>query len=266
MIKIIHQTNKTSSIPLELQHYVESVKKYHKDWNYMLWNDKDNDKLIKEEYSFIWDNYQSCIGIQKADIARYCILHKFGGLYVDTDMLFYTNIEPILDGKTGIILAPSIPTLPFIKNTATNYIIYSGIKENDFWIILLKEINERLTSCKGWIYKLSILNALVIPYTTGKVVLTKYLNDDLYTVFDSSLICDKHSPLYIVNSEKVCCVHEGGSTRSGGKKWGNNIENYFTSFEFKMRHIFNIRQNSYQVPLFSILATVSMLYFLILML
>jgi len=51
-----------------------------------------------------------------------------------------------------------------------------------------------------------------------------------------------------------------------GKNGGNNIENYFTSFEFKMRHIFNIRQNSYQVPLFSILATVSMLYFLILML
>jgi len=262
MIQIIHQTTKNGLIPNELNHYIESIKKYQSNWNYILWSDDDNAKLIEKEYNFIWKNYQKIKGIQKADISRYCILHKFGGLYVDTDIIFYKNIDPLLNNKDGIILAPSIPTLPYFKNTVTNYIIYSGQKGNPFWLVLLYEINKRLEICDNWLYNLSILNPIIVPYTTGRVVLTNFMNDNYFTVFDNTLVYNKFSPLCDVDSNTVYCAHEGGTTRNGGKKWGNCIERYFLLYEFKMRKLLRIKQNSYQVPLCSIVSALFVIYFM----
>ena len=263
MIKIIHQISKNGLISPELIHYVDSVKKHHSDWEYILWSD-DNDKLIKEEYYFIWDNYKKVKGIQKADIARYCILHKYGGLYIDTDMLFYKNIEPLIYNKTDIILAPSIPTLPGFTNTVTNYIIYCGKKNNPFWIILLKEINERLKICDNWWYNLSILNPIIIPYSTGRVVLSKFINKNYFTSFDCNLVVDKFSPYNNFNTYGVYCVHEGGTVRNNGKSWGNCLEYYFVKNEFKIRRLLNIKQDICQVPLFTILLIIVLVCFLLL--
>jgi hypothetical protein len=58
-------------------------KKYN--WEYRLWRDSDikNFKL-KNEVSF----KDATSWQQKADIARYEIVHKFGGLYLDVDMIW----------------------------------------------------------------------------------------------------------------------------------------------------------------------------------
>jgi len=260
MIKIIHQTTSNGLIPINLIEYVSSLTFYHPTWKYMLWDDDMSLRFIQSEYNFIFKNYIKSKGIQKADILRYCVLHKFGGLYVDTDVFFYKNIETIIHDEKGIILAPSIPTLPYFKNTATNYIIYCGEKNNNFWIILLHEINRRLSIYDNWIYKISILNSIIIPYTTGRVVLTKFIDDNYFTIFNSNLIINKFSPLYKFNTDYVYCVHIGGTARIEGKQWGNKIEYYFMLCEFKMREILHIKQNSYQTPLCSIIICLIILY------
>lgn len=35
----------------------------------------------------------------KADLLRYELLYRFGGIYIDTDVLFFKNIEPLLNGS-----------------------------------------------------------------------------------------------------------------------------------------------------------------------
>ena len=92
--KIIHQIwIGDSEIPKQCLQYIDSWKKHHSDWEYRLWTDENMIKLQNQEL------YDSTTNIrQKADIARYELLYRFGGVYVDIDMECFKNIEPLLDG------------------------------------------------------------------------------------------------------------------------------------------------------------------------
>lgn len=63
------------------------------NFEHILWSDKkDIDKLVKEDYPQYFDLYQSFDRhILKIDFARFCILHKYGGIYADMDMYCYKN-------------------------------------------------------------------------------------------------------------------------------------------------------------------------------
>ena len=67
----------------------ETFKKFCKKngYKYKLWNKKMCDDLIKKYSSFkgLYDNVRYTI--MKVDIIRFIILHKYGGLYVDLDIM-----------------------------------------------------------------------------------------------------------------------------------------------------------------------------------
>lgn len=80
--KIIHQIWIGSPLPDKYIPLIESWRRYHPDWTVLLWNDADIEALNlvnKDQY-----NTSTNYG-QKADIARYEILYRFGGVYVDID-------------------------------------------------------------------------------------------------------------------------------------------------------------------------------------
>jgi mannosyltransferase OCH1-like enzyme len=105
----------------------QSWRKYHPDWTYILWTDKEiaefglvNKKLFDSARN--WG--------QKSDIARYEILCRMGGLYIDTDfeclksfdilhdsLDFYTCCIPAKDGGVEIInaLIAACPGHPILK-------------------------------------------------------------------------------------------------------------------------------------------------------
>ena len=64
------------------QFAVNSNARYH------LWDADEVDTLVKNHYGFIWDSYQKCrYPVMRADIARVCILHRYGGMYSDLDVI-----------------------------------------------------------------------------------------------------------------------------------------------------------------------------------
>jgi inositol phosphorylceramide mannosyltransferase catalytic subunit len=80
--KIIHQIWLGSELPEQYKEFQQSWLVHHPDWEYKLWTDADvssfsfkNKELFDEARNFG----------QKADIWRYEILEKFGGVYIDTD-------------------------------------------------------------------------------------------------------------------------------------------------------------------------------------
>jgi inositol phosphorylceramide mannosyltransferase catalytic subunit len=80
--KKIHQIWLGSAFPNKYKKFQESWKQINPDFEYYLWTD-DNVRdlgLYNIESYLATDNY----GV-KSDLARYEILHKFGGIYVDTD-------------------------------------------------------------------------------------------------------------------------------------------------------------------------------------
>ena len=53
------------------------------EWKYVLWSKDAVDWLILTEYPHLWATYKSYPRwVQRADMARYAILHKYGGIYL----------------------------------------------------------------------------------------------------------------------------------------------------------------------------------------
>jgi len=80
-------------VPFKYIRLIATWKKYHPDWNFKIWNDKDAmafDMINKVAYDGV-DN----LGV-KSDIFRYEILYRYGGLYVDTDFECLKSFDDLL--------------------------------------------------------------------------------------------------------------------------------------------------------------------------
>lgn len=131
--KIIHQTWKTSEIPEKWKYSVNSCKKKYKDYQYILWTDEMMENFVKKEYPDFYDVYISYKeNIQRCDTFRYLVLYKYGGVYIDMDIICKKNFDTLL--RYDLVLAKS-PNLinsffmtsknnPFIKFCIDNLPIY----------------------------------------------------------------------------------------------------------------------------------------------
>jgi mannosyltransferase OCH1-like enzyme len=104
--KIIHQIWVGPKTPPSIfKESQESIKRYHPDWEYRLWTDADlaDFKLENQKFYDESKNYG-----EKADILRYEVLHRYGGVYLDVDFVcvkpfdilnhsyeFYTSLLPL---------------------------------------------------------------------------------------------------------------------------------------------------------------------------
>ena len=140
--KHIHQTWKTSQLPSKWQAYQQHCQRINPGYNYTLWTDQDIDTLIHTHYPWLEPLYKSyTYSISRADVARYVILHHFGGIYIDIDIDCYTPFDTFINESSGIetmVLAVN----PF---GLTNYFMVSK-KRSDFLHFML----EGLADAKGW--------------------------------------------------------------------------------------------------------------------
>ena len=81
--KIIHQIWLGGPLPEKYKEIQNSWKKFHPDWEYRLWTDEDA-KVFPMKNRELFESATN-FG-EKADIFRYEILYRHGGLYADTDV------------------------------------------------------------------------------------------------------------------------------------------------------------------------------------
>ena len=92
----------------EPEHFYKNVDIWHKlmpSWEIHVWLNKDiNTTEFPEEIVNLLNTVTS--GIQKADIMKYFILEKYGGLYVDAGMIPNISLEPLITnfGSTELIV------------------------------------------------------------------------------------------------------------------------------------------------------------------
>ena len=80
--KIIHHIWLGSPLPEKYIYFINSWKKHHPDWQYILWTDKEVEALNLVNKA----RYKATKNMgERGDIAGYEIIYRFGGLYVDTD-------------------------------------------------------------------------------------------------------------------------------------------------------------------------------------
>ncbi len=154
--KTIHQIWLGSPLPEKCREYQQTWLKHHPDWEYILWTEKEIKEfgLQNKEMYDASKNYA-----QKADIARYEILYRLGGLYVDTDFVClypFDVFHHCFDFYTGIGYSRKFET-------------YNGLIGSAPGNSILKECIETLNIYHKY-HKDPLSNIL---YTTGPIHLAR---------------------------------------------------------------------------------------------
>lgn len=81
--------------------YEESWKQHHPNFQFIFWNSQKLQELFEEEelkeFKKFWESLPH--HIEKCDYARYALLYKYGGTYVDLDFKCLKSFTPLLKGK-----------------------------------------------------------------------------------------------------------------------------------------------------------------------
>jgi len=97
--RIIHQTWKSADLPRDFRHWQKSWRDLHPDFEYRFWTNEDLEDLVETHFPdwrrLFWAYKEN---ICRVDLARYLILKRHGGLYVDMDFECLRPHHKLLDG------------------------------------------------------------------------------------------------------------------------------------------------------------------------
>ncbi len=84
--KIIWQTMKTNEVPIFMKNYADSWIDLNPEYEYRFCDDDDIVDFLKADFPEYLDGYNKLkYGASKADLWRYLIMYKYGGVYADID-------------------------------------------------------------------------------------------------------------------------------------------------------------------------------------
>lgn len=102
--KIIHQTWKTHVLPEQFERWRDSWLARHPTWEYRFYDDASCEAMVRSCGQPFVDTYQSLrTAIQRADLFRYLVVHREGGLYADMDMVCYRPVDELLEGTPCVL-------------------------------------------------------------------------------------------------------------------------------------------------------------------
>jgi hypothetical protein len=82
------------STPLPEHHrrWIDGWLELHPGWDHVVWTDQNRPTFVNET-----EFEQSKSFSAKSNVARYELVHRYGGVYIDTDIECLRSIEPLLD-------------------------------------------------------------------------------------------------------------------------------------------------------------------------
>jgi len=203
--KIIHQLwIGEKPAPLKA---MNSIRDMNDDFEYMFWDENkiDKDLTIHPRYQRKIDQHSAIWG--KADMYRYLILEKYGGIFIDADMVSIEPLDNILlnkaffcwenEGARPDLCATSLQGYP------PNHIIpQTAIK----WI-MDNNVNIEETKIDSWI--------LVGPGLLTKTYHTLISDKSVVNILPSYVgLPDHHTGTKYKGHGKVYMSHEWGSTKN----------------------------------------------------
>lgn len=85
-------------LPANFSAWADKWRALHPGWSYVLWSGREVERLLAEErpeVRRVFDGFPR--GAQRADLARYLILRRHGGIYADLDVECLRSLEPVLE-------------------------------------------------------------------------------------------------------------------------------------------------------------------------
>ena len=147
-------------LPKIYQENQKSWRTQNPGYNYTLWNATMIEELIQRKYPDIEGLYHSYKHwVRRADVARYLVLHQFGGIYVDIDLECKKPLSHLIDkvNSKGIVMYESQPVGYDIDLLATEphhpflKFVINGLKYSNRWYIF-PHANAMLTTGPGYFF------------------------------------------------------------------------------------------------------------------
>jgi mannosyltransferase OCH1-like enzyme len=104
--KIIWQTMKTNEVPVFMKSYADSWIQLNPEYEYRFFDDNDIVDFLKKGFPEYLEGYQNLkYGASKADLWRYLIIYKYGGVYADIDCMCINPLRTWVDKDAKYVTA-----------------------------------------------------------------------------------------------------------------------------------------------------------------
>lgn len=206
--KIIHQTWKSLKVPYKWRPFVTKVKNLNPEWEYKLWTDQDNDVFVKNEYPDFYPIFKNFPKeIMRADVIRYLIMYKIGGVYLDLD---YEVLKPF-DFKNKIILPLNRSTVFGDKKDELGNCFFASVSGHQFWHDVILDLQQNPPE---------VLDYSQIVDATGPGLLTRIFNENIY---DDIFLPDRllYHPPTPKNKKDIKKIKNNGISLGIHHPWGS---------------------------------------------
>lgn len=169
---LINSTNTIPELPQYIQYCQSQIKKLYPNCKYHLYDGKELELIIKNNFpEEVLLSYHSLKPYAyKADLARYCLLYLYGGLYIDLSLLY---LQPLILKDANFFAFRDLPEFSDPWWSVNNAIIYSKPKSN----IIKTAINLVVKHCKNQFYGVSAIDVSG-PTLLGKSIMRSEENFD----------------------------------------------------------------------------------------
>lgn len=138
--KIIHQTWKTDKVPTKWKGYVKKVRSLNPDWEYRLWTDEGNEDFVKEYFPDFLETFMNFPkNIMRADVIRYLLMYKYGGVYLDLD---YEFLEPFNFGEHEVILPLERSIAYGDDRNQLGNCVFASVAGHQFWKDAIESLKQ----------------------------------------------------------------------------------------------------------------------------
>jgi hypothetical protein len=96
--KVIWQTMKTDTVPVLMKNYIDTWITQNPEYEYRLYDDDDILNFLTNDFPQFLEGYKKLkFGASKADLWRYLIIYKYGGVYADLDCICNKPLREWID-------------------------------------------------------------------------------------------------------------------------------------------------------------------------
>jgi len=238
--KIIHQTWKTNKLPNILENIYKYNININNDYEYYMWTDDNSGKninnFIMKEYPELYKVYSKIeLGVQKSDLARLAIMHYYGGIYIDLDILLLKSLNDLLDynsDKLYFAFEPSEQTKYLWKKD--NYIcnaFFACSPKNELIDKMLNSVIQVYKEYGDVIFnKFNIFGSDIF-----KFVLATTQKSELYEIIDTNKIY----PINDIKLEALETISDDLYKLKSGNYENSYMVHYWIHSNFEAKSILN---------------------------
>ena len=195
---------------------IESWHRFMPDWEYVLWNE---DSFDVTSYLYAEEAYEAKKYAFVSDVARLYALKHFGGVYLDTDVLVFKSLEPLLEYDAFIGFEGS-------KHCPVGTCVI-GSEADGEWV------GQQLSDYEGRRFLLpdgGLDTTTNVSYITARMkkegFVTSGLEQDFkgIHVFTVDYFCPRHTTGEYIRTEYTYCEHLGiGSWADPKSNWKSRL-------------------------------------------